>query len=394
MKNIIIFDQNISASKAYGIGTFIKALKYFFRTTDFNVYLIELFSNNNELEIIELHSHIKICIPNGIDGVVDILSLYIDEVNESAIFFSYAAHFKAAKHFKEKYADIQILGIVHAFQWIWITKGRDNRLNRFNVSNNEELQIEQLINISKNEMQYFDKIVALSNDSLRVLKKIYGIDKNKLSLIPNGLKDNLKHNTSKCILKNELSINQNEKIILYAGRLDKLKGVDTLVLAFNRLVSDYSNCRLVFVGDGEFSTVLNTLGKAAIKITFTGRISQKELYKWYSIADIGILPSLSEECSFVGIEMLMHGLPIVATNARGVRDMFHNMENSLTVNCRERKSVFERELYEAMLRLLVDEELTNRLRKKARQWYLDHYQFKLMNQRYLALVDELTYNQS
>lgn len=397
MQNLIIFNQNTTTAEAYGIGKFIKIFREGFDNIHFRIYQIDLHCNCKELSIVNFSDITKIAVPfSNASGIIALLSLYIDNIENSVLFLNYTIQFELAKFFKEKHPSIKTVGIVHVFRWLWMVGGNERVLTKYLMSssfNSEATEnLRKTVKEEIDNMQYLDKTVALSSDSFNVLNKIYEIDKDRLSTIPNGINDSYKQNIQKTELREELSVDSNEKIVLYVGRLDRLKGISALVLAFNRLVVNIENCRLVFVGDGDFSAISKTLGKAAAKITFTGRISQKELKKWYAIADVGVLPSLSEECSFVGIEMLMHGLPIVATNARGVRNMFHNMENSLTVNCRGRKSVFERELYEAMLRLLTDKELADDLRKKARRWYLDNYQFKFVKQRYQALIKELTQN--
>ena len=57
------------------------------------------------------------------------------------------------------------------------------------------------------------------------------------------------------------------------------------------------------------------------KVCFTGKIPKDQLYTFYQIADAGTLPSFSEQCSYVGIEMLMHGLPWIGTNSSGLKEM-------------------------------------------------------------------------
>lgn len=67
------------------------------------------------------------------------------------------------------------------------------------------------------------------------------------------------------------------------------------------------------------------------KVTYTGHLERKELKKWYQMADIGVIPSYTEQCSYVGIEMMMHGLPIVTSDGFGLRDMFKDQGNAIVV---------------------------------------------------------------
>ena len=75
---------------------------------------------------------------------------------------------------------------------------------------------------------------------------------------------------------------------------------------FNKIVDEYPDCRMILIGDGDINNVIKYAREAISKITFVGRLDKKKLYQWYSIADIAVFPSYYEECSYVGIEMLMH----------------------------------------------------------------------------------------
>ena len=61
-------------------------------------------------------------------------------------------------------------------------------------------------------------------------------------------------------------------------------------------------------------------------ITFTGRLEQEDLYELYQIADLGIMMSMHEQCSYVAIEMMMFGLPIIGTDSTGLNEMLEETE--------------------------------------------------------------------
>jgi len=97
--------------------------------------------------------------------------------------------------------------------------------------------------------------------------------------------------------------------------------------------------------------------KFAAKVTYTGLNEKKEIRRWYQIADIGIIPSFSEQCSYVGIEMMMHGLPVVASDGFGVRNMFQDGVNAKVAKIGDRKNPkhFISGLTVAILELLFSE---------------------------------------
>ena len=130
----------------------------------------------------------------------------------------------------------------------------------------------------------------------------------------------------------------------------------------------------------------------AAKISYTGPIDKKELRRWYRIADVGVIPSFSEQCSYAGIEMMMHGLPIVASDGFGVRNMFQDGVNARTAQIGNRKKPkeFISSLTDALLELLSSESLCSDLGKSARQMYLSRYLPEKMFDKYKKLLDDLS----
>jgi len=108
-------------------------------------------------------------------------------------------------------------------------------------------------------------------------------------------------------------------------------------------------------------------------------------------ADIWLTLSYYEECSYVGIEMMMHGLPVVASDGYSVKNMFHDGENALVARISDvqRPRVFEKNLAEALLRLLRSDELRQDLGRKSRAYYLSHYRAEIMRERYQAFFKDL-----
>ena len=215
--------------------------------------------------------------------------------------------------------------------------------------------------------------------------------KDKIWLIPNGLKGiNLLTISQKEKLRERYHIGINEKIILFVGRLTDLKGTKILINAFKSILKIYKYTRLVMVGPILSDSLLHLEIAILTKITYTGFLNSKELGRWYQIADIGVIPSYSEQCSYVGIEMMMYGLPIVSSDGLGLSDMFQDGVNAMVVPI-GRKSQYSksfcRDLVLAIMKLLSSEELAKEIGKNARNNYLKHYNIQQMQQKYEKLMN-------
>lgn len=236
-----------------------------------------------------------------------------------------------------------------------------------------------------------DSIIVLSKDSLDVLTKLFDINSQKLVLIPNGIKDRvtINHLQNRVVLREKYGINKSENILLFVGRLDQMKGIYVLIESFKRLRERNINCKLVIVGDiGVFSPIHNAALACGFNILFTGRLSPDLLSEWYQIAYIGVIPSYIEQFGFVGIEMMMYGLPIVASNCFGLRCLYEDGKDAkiVPIGNDQKTEEFVANLSCAISELLEAEAIKENLSNNARLAYLRKYEISIMCEKYRTLL--------
>lgn len=127
-------------------------------------------------------------------------------------------------------------------------------------------------------------------------------------------------------LKNKLNIPIKNKVIIFTGRIVQEKGIKELLLAYKNIVT--KNVTLLIIGSANFGATTNTkyekdvsklISKVKKQIIFTGFIHQTELYKYYNIADIAVIPSLFQDpAPLVCIETQATGTPLIATRVGGI----------------------------------------------------------------------------
>ena len=106
------------------------------------------------------------------------------------------------------------------------------------------------------------------------------------------------------------------------GRLTALKGAYILLDSFKKISPYHTNYRLFIIGDGDFNLLLNQAEPYWDRITFTGKIDKEKLNQLYKIADIGIIPSYCEQCSYVCLEMMMNAIPCIVSDGIGLNSIF------------------------------------------------------------------------
>ena len=109
------------------------------------------------------------------------------------------------------------------------------------------------------------------------------------------------------------------------------------------VLKEYPYARLVIAGQeiyDENRTLLQMFPEMATHVTFLGLLDAVRLCEWYEMADIGVIPSFYEQCTYTGIEMMMHGLPIVISDGFGLRSMFVENQTALFAHIQDRNDLF------------------------------------------------------
>ena len=254
--------------------------------------------------------------------------------------------------------------VIHDMVWTMILFGDVDRYIQILRQKEDKSIVEKysyLIKAFEEEVEMCkcaDKIICLSEDTYELLEKYYPIDKRKLTLIHNSIfrQESLCHEVDKNRFREKMFFKKDEKILLYVGRVIEQKGIMVYIEAFKEILRKYPVCVLVIIGTvPNWNYVVKKCYPIITRIHLTGSISSDELKKWYRIADIGILPSYTEQCSYVGLEMMAHKLPVVASDGFGIRCMF-NDENAKIAAIGRRDSIaqFKKGLIDSTLKLLDD----------------------------------------
>ena len=175
------------------------------------------------------------------------------------------------------------------------------------------------------------KFIGVSKFILNDMTKNLGDYVMKNSVVLRNCVDDTKFkkeisNTEKIELKEKYNIKDNEKVLLFVGRLTKEKGVLELLQALQKC--NIENIKLLVVGSFFFNTKVNSKFEKELKkfkdklndkIIFTGFVNYDDIYKIYKIADISILPSIWDDpAPLTIIESLTCGIPIITTYSGGI----------------------------------------------------------------------------
>jgi len=210
-----------------------------------------------------------------------------------------------------------------------------------------------------------ERIIAISSAVRNHLIWDFNVKEENISLIYNGINfeacSKILTDEEKIRLKTDLGINRN-RIIGAIGRLSPVKGYKYLLTAFNELKKEFSDLKLLIIGEGFYGKKLKKLSSGfSLEKDIIFLESKIELWKYLSIMDIFAYPSVQEGLGLSLIEAMANGRPCVASSIGGITDVINHGENGLLVPPNDSHS-----LSESVRKLLSDKSLRIKLGSAAK----------------------------
>jgi glycosyltransferase involved in cell wall biosynthesis len=159
-----------------------------------------------------------------------------------------------------------------------------------------------------------------------------GIDPATVAVIPNGVDLEFVREAGRT--QDEGPVSRTGATVLYCGRLSEEKDPMGLVEAARLLFAKRADARLVLVGDGALRTKVEESAAAwniADRITLVGEVRHEQVFQHMRRADVLCLPSLTEGYPNVLLEALACGIPVVATDVGGVREIITGPDLGIVV---------------------------------------------------------------
>jgi D-inositol-3-phosphate glycosyltransferase len=221
-------------------------------------------------------------------------------------------------------------------------------------------------------------VVAASEIEADELRTLYEADDRKLWIIPCGVDPSVFRPMRQADAREATGRDQCERLILFVGRIEQIKGIDVLLralaLLFRRRPDMRADTCLLVVGgaldagDGEAETEKIEELRRLVRengmegnVDFVGSRDQPALALHYAAADVCAVPSLTESFGLVALEAMACGIPVVATRVGGMQTVVEDGESGLLVPAGD-----DAALAEAIARVLTDHRLRMHLAHGAR----------------------------
>lgn len=402
--NLYIFNQTRRGS-LFGVGTYIRELTTALKGSDINVYVVNLISERPQIHTERIDSVDHWYFPLAIfdqrttsnqeqwdlyyRNVVYLLKLHINHRKDLIFHLNFFENGKLAEELKDAF-DCKLITVTHFFDWGFTIYDNPEHLRHILKEEHPDSFGKKLQKTFEKEKLYYSKmdhVICLSDYMKEFLCRDYGLDITKISVIPNGLGDVVEATGDIERFRKKWNLSSREKIILFAGRIDEVKGVIYLIKAFREVLKTNKDCRLIMAGSGNYDKCFLECKDICTKITFTGLLEKQDLYELYQMADIGVVPSLFEPFGYVAVEMMMHNLPVVVTATSGLNEVVDDtcgLKIPLTV-LSDSIEIDTTLLSEKILYLLEHSTEAIRMGENGRRRFLENYSSKIFCENMLRI---------
>ena len=281
--------------------------------------------------------------------------------------------------------------IVHMFHTLGLMKNRV-------AQSPGEIEGEYRIKGERKVISAVDRIIAATPAELSQLEFLYQADPRRVTIIPPGVDINRFYPIPADEAKEAIGVPPCNRMLLFVGRIEPLKGLEVLFDAISRLRrrgadDKYAFCLSVIGGDPEVSPESMTAEMTRLQsmrekcdllglVTFLGKRSQDTLPYYYSAAEVVVVPSYYESFGMVALEAMACGTPVVASQVGGLAYLVQDGVTGFTVPVDDPDALADR-----LELLLAGTELRQQMGQQAAE-YARQYAWSEIVSRIMAVYEE------
>lgn len=177
---------------------------------------------------------------------------------------------------------------------------------------------QMIYDIERHGMEHANKVIAVSHFTRSTVINRYGISGEKVNVVYNGVEREGSWSLA------ETGIKKDEKIVLFLGRITMQKGPEYFLHAAKKVLELMDDVKFVMVGSGDMMhRSIEMAAELGIghKVLFTGFLRGEEVNKIYQMADLYVMPSVSEPFGIAPLEALNHDVPVIISKQSGVSEV-------------------------------------------------------------------------
>ena len=225
--------------------------------------------------------------------------------------------------------------VIHAHDWLtfpaaaavaqatgkpWVAHIHSTEYDRSGDSANA-----QIVQIERDAVHSANAVIAVSYLTSSILADRYGLDPAKCQVIYNGVERIVRNGAEhEVAVEPTAGITKDDKVVLFLGRVTMQKGPAYFIAAAKKVLEKMDNVKFVVAGSGDqIDETIELAARAGIgdKVTFTGFLRGEDVGRVYAMADVFVMPSVSEPFGIAPLEAIAHEVPVIISKTSGVAEV-------------------------------------------------------------------------
>ena len=179
-----------------------------------------------------------------------------------------------------------------------------------------------IYDIERRGMHLARRVIAVSEFTRGIIIKRYGVSERKVEVVYNGVEQERLDRWAETTQKKK-----NDRLVLYLGRITMQKGPEYFIAAAKKVLEKVDDVKFVMAGSGDMMHRMvamaanQGLGK---KVLFTGFLRGDQVARAYRMADLFVMPSVSEPFGIAPLEAINHNVPVIISKQSGISEILVN----------------------------------------------------------------------
>jgi len=182
-----------------------------------------------------------------------------------------------------------------------------------------------IYDVERRGMHAAMRIIAVSHLTKNILVNRYHVDPERIEVVYNGIENGapLQADTPESI-----RIEKGDKVVLFLGRVTMQKGPEVFIAAAKKVLQKYDKVKFIMAGSGDkVRDVIELAAREGIghKVTFTGFVRGDDVARVFKMADVFVMPSVSEPFGIAALEAISHDVPVIMSKTAGAGEVLKHV---------------------------------------------------------------------
>lgn len=180
---------------------------------------------------------------------------------------------------------------------------------------------QQVYDVERRGMHAAMRVIAVSHLTKSIIEERYSVEPGRIDVVYNGIENGQPIDTG---APDKITIDKGDKVVLFLGRITTQKGPEVFIAAAKKVLQKYDKVKFIMAGSGDkVRDVIELAAREGIghKVTFTGFVRGDDVARVFRMADVFVMPSVSEPFGLASLEAVSHDVPVIMSKTSGVGEV-------------------------------------------------------------------------